>query len=84
AATGNVNNAQVNNPAMNSQLDATSKLTDPNARAAAYANIDKTATANAYYDVWGWDNQVGMWSSNVNWVYNRFNTDSDLVYSSLK
>ena len=83
-ASGNSNTAQANNPTINAQLAAASKLSDPTARAAAYANIDKEATADAYYDDWIWDNQVNMWSTNVNWVYNAFNTDTDLTYSSLK
>ena len=84
AATGNTNNAQANNPTINQQLDAAVSLTTSAARAQAYASIDKSATGGAYYDVWGWDNQVGMWSSNVNWVYNNFNTTSDLPSTSLK
>jgi ABC-type transport system substrate-binding protein len=84
APTGNTNTPQVNNPAINKQLAAASKLSDASARARAYAKIDRLATANAYYDDWIWDNQVDMWSSNVNYVYNKFNTRTDLVFSSLK
>jgi peptide/nickel transport system substrate-binding protein len=84
APTGNTNVAQANNPKINSQLAAANKLSDPAARANAYASIDRQATANAYYNVWIWDNQVTMWSSNVNYVYNKFNTDADLAFSSLK
>ena len=83
-ASGNSNTAQVNNAALNKQLAAASQLQNPTARAAAYAKIDKDATANAYYDDWIWDNQVNMWSTNVNYVYNKFNTDTDLTFSSLK
>jgi peptide/nickel transport system substrate-binding protein len=84
ATGGNANTALVNNPQLNSMLDSASKLTDPAARATAYANIDKFATANAYYDDWIWDNEVAMASSNVNAVYNKFNTDWDLAATSLK
>ncbi len=84
AAAGNTNTGQVNNPAINSALDSASQLLDPTARANAYANINKTATANAYYDDWIWDNEVNLASSDVNAVYNKFNTDWDLAYSSLK
>jgi peptide/nickel transport system substrate-binding protein len=84
AAAGNTNNSQVNNPAINSALDAASKLTNATARAQAYANIDKMANAGAYYDVWLWDNQVNLESSNVNGVYNKQNTDWDLAFTSLK
>jgi peptide/nickel transport system substrate-binding protein len=84
AASGNTNTPQLNDPAINKQLAAASQLSDPTARASAYARIDREATAAAYYDDWIWDNQVNMWSSNVNYVYNRFNTDTDLAFSSLK
>jgi peptide/nickel transport system substrate-binding protein len=84
ATGGNANTAQVNDPQINSMLDAASKLTDPSARATAYANIDKLATANAYYDDWIWDNEVALASSNVNAVYNKFNDDWDLAATSLK
>ncbi|MBV9309586.1 MAG: hypothetical protein JOZ73_02070 [Solirubrobacterales bacterium] len=84
APSGNPNMAQVNDPKINSQLSAASKLSSISARAKAYAQIDKEATANAYYDKWIWDNQVNMWSSNVNYVFNKFNTDGDLTFSSLK
>ena len=84
APSGNSNVAQVNNPRINAQLAAANKLSNAAARANAYASIDRQATANAYYNVWIWDNQVDMWSSNVNYVYNRFNTRTDLAFSSLK
>jgi len=84
AATGNTNTPQLNDPRINRQLAAASRLSDPAARAKAYATVDREATAGAYYDDWIWDNQVDMWSSNVNFVYNQFNTDTDLAFSSLK
>jgi peptide/nickel transport system substrate-binding protein len=84
ASSGNSNTAQVNNPAINAALDAASQLTDANARAVAYANIDKLATAGAYYDDWIWDNSVNLSSSDVNAVYNKQNTDWDLAFSSMK
>jgi peptide/nickel transport system substrate-binding protein len=84
ASSGNSNSAQVNNPAINQALDAASKLTDPSARAQAYANINKMAVAGAYYDDWIWDNQVNLESSNVNGVYNKQNTAWDFAFTSLK
>lgn len=84
AAAGNANTAQVNDPQINSALDSASQLLDQNQRNTAYANIDKTATGNAYYDLWIWDNEVNLASSDVNAVYNKFNTDWDLAASSLK
>ncbi len=84
AAAGNTNSAQVNNPTLNSMLNSASQLTDATARANAYANINKLATANAYYDDWIWDNEVNLSSSDVNAVYNKQNTDWDLAFSSMK
>ena len=59
-------------------------MLDQTQRNTAYANIDKTATGNAYYDDWIWDNEVNLASSDVNAVYNKFNTDWDLAFSSMK
>ncbi len=84
ASSGNSNTAQANDPTLNKMLDSASQIIDASARATAYANIDKYATAHALYDDWIWDNQVNLTSSNVNAVYNKQNTDWDLVFSSLK
>jgi peptide/nickel transport system substrate-binding protein len=84
AASGNTNTAQVNNPSINKSLDSAAAMTPPSSRAQAYGSVDKAATGDAYYDDWIWDNEVDMWSTNVNWVYNDFNTTTDLVNTSLK
>lgn len=84
ASSGNTNTAQLNDPAINSALNAASQLTDPNARGQAYANIDKMATGGAHYDYWIWDNTVNLHSSDVNAVYNKQNIDWDLAFSSIK
>jgi peptide/nickel transport system substrate-binding protein len=83
-ATGNSNTAQLKDPAVDAALAHATQLTDAAARAQAYANLDKTVTAGAYYDAWIWDNQVSLESSDVNGVWNKFNTDWDLTASSLK
>jgi peptide/nickel transport system substrate-binding protein len=82
--TGNSNTAQLKDPAVDAALAHAAQLTDAAARAQAYANLDKTVTAGAYYDAWIWDNQVSLESSDVNGVWNKFNTDWDLTASSLK
>jgi peptide/nickel transport system substrate-binding protein len=84
AQTGNTNTAQANNPAVNAAIAKANLLTDPTARANAYAAIDRTVTAGAYYDTWIWDNEVNLRSSNVNANYNHFTTDWDLASSSLQ
>jgi peptide/nickel transport system substrate-binding protein len=83
--SGNTNIAQANNPQLNAQMDAAEKLTDPTARAAAWANLDKEITGQVYVVAWLWDNEVGFHSSNVNGVQWSFNgNDWDLTASSLK
>jgi peptide/nickel transport system substrate-binding protein len=84
AATGNTNTAQLNDPTINAQINKADQLTDPTARANAWGQLDKTLTGGAYYDTWIWDNQVSLESSNVNGMWNKFNTDWDLATSSLK
>ena len=84
ATSGNSNTAQVNDPTLNRMLSAASKLIDGSARARAYADIDRYATAHALYDDWIWDNEAALASANVSAVYNKQNTNWDLVFSSLK
>jgi peptide/nickel transport system substrate-binding protein len=83
--SGNTNIAQANDPQLNAQMDAAEKLTDPAARATAWANLDKEITGQAYVITWLWDNEVGFHSTNVNGVQWAFNgNDWDLTASSLK
>ncbi len=83
--SGNTNTAQVNDPALNSQIDAAEQLTDPAARAAAWGKLDRQITGQAYVITWLWDNHVGYTSSNVKGVPWLFNSgDWDLTASSLK
>jgi len=83
--SGNTNFAQVNDPALNKQMQAAEQLTDPSSRATAWASLDKQITSQAYVVTWLWDNEVGFHSSNVNGVQWPFNgQDWDLTASSLK
>jgi peptide/nickel transport system substrate-binding protein len=82
--SGNTNYAQVNDPAINAAIEKAKTLTDPAARAKAWGAIDKTVTAQAYLNVWLWDNQVNFASKNVNGVKSKFNSSWDLNFSSLK
>ncbi len=84
ASTGNTNTAQVNDPMTNAQLNTAKPLTSSSSRALAYAAIDRNTTADALYDVWIWDNDVGLESSDVTGVWNKFDADWDLVATSLK
>jgi peptide/nickel transport system substrate-binding protein len=81
---GNTNTAQANDPQLNAAMDKAATLTDVAARAKAYAAIDKTATGEAFYIPWLWDNQIDFASKNVNGVRNKFNSSWDFTASSLK
>jgi peptide/nickel transport system substrate-binding protein len=82
--SGNANYAQADDPALNAAMDKAETLIDASARAKAWAAIDKTATGEAFYIPWLWDNQVNFASKNVNGVKNKFNSSWDLTASSLK
>ncbi len=83
--SGNTNMSQVNNPTLNTQMQAAEQLTDPAARATAWANLDKEITSQVYVVTWLWDNEVGFHSTNVQGVQWPFNgNDWDLTASSLK
>jgi peptide/nickel transport system substrate-binding protein len=82
---GNTNTAQANNPVLNKQMDEAEQLTEPVARANAWAKLDREITGEVYVVTWLWDNEVGFTSSNVNGVKWPFNGgDWDLTASSLK
>jgi peptide/nickel transport system substrate-binding protein len=82
--SGNANYAQADDPKLNAAMDKAETLTDPTARAKAWAEADKEATGQAFYVPWLWDNQINYASKNVNGVKNEFNSSWDLTYSSLK
>ena len=83
--TGNVNDAQANNPTFNKQMDAAESLIDSTARANAWGNLDREITGQVYVVTWLWDNEVGFTSKNVNGVQWPFNSGAwDLTASSLK
>jgi peptide/nickel transport system substrate-binding protein len=81
---GNTNEPQANDPKLNAAMDKAETLTDAAARAKAWAEIDKQATAQAFYIPWLWDNQINFASANVNGVKNKFNSSWDFTASSLK
>jgi len=81
---GNVNWAEVNDPELNAALDLAVGETDPQKRAQAYGDIDKTITGQAYVIPWLWDNQVNIASEDVKGVLNRFNSSWDMSFMSLK
>jgi peptide/nickel transport system substrate-binding protein len=83
--SGNTNTSQANNPMFNKQMDEAEQLTDPTARAEAWAKLDKEITGEVFVITWLWDNEVGFYSTNINGVQWPFNSgDWDLTASSLK
>jgi peptide/nickel transport system substrate-binding protein len=83
--SGNTNMAQANDPTLNKQMQAAALLTNPTARADAFAALDKAITGQAFVVTWLWDNEVGFHSTNVNGVQWPFNGNTwDLTASSLK
>ena len=58
--SGNVNTAQVNDPALNKQIDKAKHITDPSQNAKAWGEQDKEVTDQSYFVVWMWDNNVGL------------------------
>ena len=82
---GNVNTAQVNDPAVNRRLDSAASILDPGKRAQSYGRLDRDLTGQAYYITWLWGNQVSFSSKNVQGVQSKFNGGAwDLTFTSLK
>jgi peptide/nickel transport system substrate-binding protein len=84
-ASGNVNTAEVNDPALNAKIDKAKQVTDPAAAAKAWADLDKDVTNQAYFIPWLWDNNIGLESKNMKGVSSKFNSGAfDFAFSSLK
>jgi peptide/nickel transport system substrate-binding protein len=81
--TNNSNWPQLNDPAINSALDAAKYITDPTQRAATYGKIDDEILAQAPAVPWDWDYETNVASANVLPVINEFNSLTDLAYTSL-
>jgi peptide/nickel transport system substrate-binding protein len=84
AATNNVNSPQLDDPNVNAAMEKATALTDPDARAKAWAKIDLMVTALAPAIPWVWDKQTNLRSANVAGVVNRFNGTWDLSFTALK
>jgi peptide/nickel transport system substrate-binding protein len=83
--SGNVNTAQVNDPALNAKIEKAKQITDPAASAKAWAALDKEVTSQSYFITWMWDNDIILTSTNVKAVPSKFNSGAaDLAFSSLK
>ncbi len=83
--TNNSNWGQVNDPAVNAAMQKAALVTDPTARAQAWANIDKMLVDQAVAIPEDFDNQPNIESKNVAGVNQLWNTGTwDLSFTSLK
>jgi peptide/nickel transport system substrate-binding protein len=80
----NSNISQLNDPKINAAMRDAEVITDPDARARAWAEIDKMITAQAPVIPWNWDKQPVIRSKDVNGVVNQFNAQWDLSFTSVK
>ncbi|MGH2867510.1 MAG: ABC transporter substrate-binding protein [Solirubrobacteraceae bacterium] len=84
-ATNNSNFGQVNDPQINAAIKAAALVTDPTARAQAFANVDKQLVDKAVAIPEDFDNQANVESKNVAGVNSLWNEGSwDLAFTSLK
>ena len=80
----NSNWSQLNDPAVNAEMEKAKTLTDPKQRAQTWADIDKKVTELAPAIPWYWDKDALIHSKDVNGVVNQFNALFDLAFTSLK
>jgi peptide/nickel transport system substrate-binding protein len=85
APTNNSNWGQVNNPPINAAMAKAALITDPTARAQAWANVDKMLVDQAVAVPEDFDNQANVESKDVAGVNQLWNTGTwDLDFTSLK
>jgi peptide/nickel transport system substrate-binding protein len=83
--SGNVNTAEVDDPKLNAKINKAKQVTEPSEADAAWGDLDKDVTNQAYFIPWLWDNNVGLQSSNLKGVSSKFNSGAyDFAFSSLK
>ncbi|MBX5469797.1 MAG: hypothetical protein IRZ21_07845 [Thermoleophilaceae bacterium] len=80
----NTNYSQLDDPALNRAIARAELLASPRARAEAWGEIDRMASARAVGIPWLWPDQANMRSADVNGVVNRFTGSWDLSFSSLR
>jgi peptide/nickel transport system substrate-binding protein len=80
----NSNISELNDPEINAAMAKAEVLTDPADRARAWGEIDKMITAQAPVVPWNWDKQPLIRSKDVNGVVNRFNSQWDLSFTSVR
>jgi peptide/nickel transport system substrate-binding protein len=82
--TNNSNWPQLNVPAINQAMDKAETVVGDDARAQAWADIDKQVMEQAAAITWQWDKPILVRSANVNGVLNKANAAWDLSSLSLK
>jgi len=83
--TNNSNWGQVNDPQINAAMQKAALVTDSNARAQAWANVDKMLVNQAVAIPEDFDNQANLESKDVAGVNELWNTGTwDLDFTSLK
>jgi peptide/nickel transport system substrate-binding protein len=82
--TGNSNWPQLDDKALNAEMDKAKLLTDPDERAKAWAEVDKKLSSLAPAVPWVVDKDPLIASENVNAVASANNGQWDLSYTSLK
>jgi peptide/nickel transport system substrate-binding protein len=82
--SNNSNWPQLNVPAINQAMDKAETVVGDDARAQAWANIDKMVMEQAAAITWQWDKPILVRSANVNGVLNKANAAWDLSSMSLK
>jgi len=82
--SNNSNWSQLDDKALNAEMDKAKLLTDPAERAKAWGEIDKKITEQAPAINWIWDKTENIESSNVNGVIDQDNALWALAYTSLK
>jgi peptide/nickel transport system substrate-binding protein len=81
---GNSNWPQLDDKALNAEMEKAKLLTDPAERAKAWGEVDRKLTALAPSVLWIWDKQPLVSSADVNGVLSEYNSQWDLAWSSLK
>jgi len=80
----NSNWPQLNVASVNSAMDSAEVVVGASARNKAWAAIDRQITAQAPAIPWIWDDTANIRSTNVAGVINKFNSNWDLSFTSLK
>jgi len=80
----NSNWPQLNVASINSAMDKAEVVVGAGARNKAWADIDRQITAQAPAIPWIWDDTANIRSTDVAGVINKFNSNWDLSFTSLK